>query len=130
MEQSSKKNLIKNFNFWYILWTQFTNIYSQFSAIYKVNIESLTVEVLYRHNVYLEVGIIWASESLLQRDHSSCTAVIGCTAWALRIVEAEASDRPTYFIFPSSTNFFSSPICIKGKLICLLSDFFCFARPR
>lgn len=45
-----------------------------------------------------------------QRDHSICTALIGCTAWARLIVSALASDNPMYLTIPSSTNFFSSPI--------------------
>ncbi|MFS8009078.1 hypothetical protein Hanom_Chr14g01280301 [Helianthus anomalus] len=40
----------------------------------------------------------------------NCTAVTGCTAWALLMVDADASDNPTYLILPSSTSFFSSPI--------------------
>lgn len=59
---------------------------------------------------HLHVGTISSSKSLDHKDHSFWTAVNGWTAWALLIVEAEASDRPTYFIFPSSTSFFSSPI--------------------
>ncbi|MFS8008422.1 hypothetical protein Hanom_Chr14g01272641 [Helianthus anomalus] len=58
----------------------------------------------------LQVGIISSSTSLDCKDHSICTAVIGCTACALLMVDADASDNPTYLILPSSTNFFSSPI--------------------
>jgi len=61
--------------------------------------------------LYLQVGIISSSTSLVHKDHSNWTVVIGWTAWALRIVDAEASESPMYFIFPSSTNFFISPIC-------------------
>lgn len=67
---------------------------------------------------YLQVGMICCSTSLDHKDHSIWTAVIGWTAWALLMVEAEASDKPMYFIFPSSTNFLSSPIfhILKLKL--------------
>jgi hypothetical protein len=42
------------------------------------------------------------------------------------MVEAEASERPMYFILPSSTSFFSSPIYIHKKRIA--SFFFWFAE--
>lgn len=59
---------------------------------------------------YLQVGTISSSTSLVHKDHSSWMAVSGWTACALLIVSGGASDKPTYFIFPSSTNFFNSPI--------------------
>ena len=59
---------------------------------------------------HLQVGMISSSTSLDHKDHSNCTAVMGCSGCALLIVEAEASDRPMYLILPSSTNFLSSPI--------------------
>ena len=59
--------------------------------------------------INLQSGIISSSISRLQRDHSICTAVMGCTACALLIVSGLASDRPIYLTFPSSTSFLSSP---------------------
>ncbi|KAF5768531.1 hypothetical protein HanXRQr2_Chr14g0637501 [Helianthus annuus] len=60
--------------------------------------------------LHLQVGIISSSTSRDCKDHSNCTAVIGCTTCALLMVDADASDNPTYLILPSSTSFFSSPI--------------------
>ncbi len=51
-----------------------------------------------------------SSESRTHKDHSNWTAVMGCTAWARRISDGDASESPRYFTFPSSTNFFISPI--------------------
>lgn len=51
------------------------------------------------------------STSRTHRDHSIWTAVMGCTAWARRISEGDASESPRYFTFPSSTSFFISPTC-------------------
>ena len=60
---------------------------------------------------HLHSGTISGSMSRDQRDHSICTAVIGCTACARLMVSGLASDNPMYLTFPSSTNFLSSPIC-------------------
>jgi len=60
---------------------------------------------------HLQSGTISGSMSRDQRDHSICTAVIGCTACARLTVSGLASDNPMYLTFPSSTNFLSSPIC-------------------
>ena len=60
---------------------------------------------------HLQSGTISGSMSRDQRDHSICTAVIGCTACARLMVSGLASDNPMYLTFPSSTNFLSSPIC-------------------
>lgn len=61
------------------------------------------------HDSHLQVGMMSSSTSLVHKDHSSWTAVMGWTACALLMVDADASDRPMYLIFPSSTNFFNSP---------------------
>jgi len=50
-----------------------------------------------------------SSTSRTHKDHSNWTAVMGCTAWARRISDGDASESPRYFTFPSSTNFFISP---------------------
>ena len=63
--------------------------------------------------LHLQVGTMSSSTSLDHKDHSNCTADMGWTACALLIVEAEASLRPMYFILPSSTSFFISPIFQK-----------------
>jgi hypothetical protein len=59
----------------------------------------------------LQVGMTSSSTWRTHSDHSVWTAVMGCTACARRITSAGASERPTYFTFPSSTSFFISPIC-------------------
>ena len=64
---------------------------------------------------YLQSGTISCSISRVQRDHSSCTAVMGWTACALLIVSGLASDNPMYLIFPSWTSLLSSPICHSKK---------------
>jgi hypothetical protein len=58
---------------------------------------------------YLQVGTMSSSKSPDQRDHIISTAVMGCTSCAHQISDAEASDNPKCFTFPSSTNFFISP---------------------
>lgn len=50
------------------------------------------------------MGVMHTSTSRVQMDHSSWQAVIGCTAWALLISSAEASEMPRYFTLPSPTN--------------------------
>jgi hypothetical protein len=60
---------------------------------------------------HLQSGTISGSMSRDQRDHSICTAVIGCTACARLMVSGLASDNPMYLTLPSSTSFLSSPIC-------------------
>ena len=62
------------------------------------------------NDFHLHVGITASSASLVHKDHSSCTADMGWTAWALLIVSGEASDRPMYLTLPSSTSFFRAPI--------------------
>jgi hypothetical protein len=67
---------------------------------------------------YRQVGMMSFSRSRDHRDHSSWIAVMGCTACALRMVDAEASESPRYLTLPSSTSFFISPTyqefgCIK-----------------
>ena len=58
----------------------------------------------------LQRGMISFSISRVHKDHSICTAVMGWTVCARPIVSGLASDNPMYFILPSSTSFFSSPI--------------------
>ncbi len=48
-------------------------------------------------------GTTVASMSRLHSDHSDCSAAIGCTATALRMVDALASDSPRWRTFPSAT---------------------------
>lgn len=59
----------------------------------------------------LQRGTISGSMSRVHRDHSIYNALIRCTACARLIVFGLASESPMYFTLPSSTNFFSSPIC-------------------
>jgi hypothetical protein len=47
------------------------------------------------------VGTISSSMSRLHSDHSLCSAAIGCTAAARRIVSTEASDRPRCRTLPA-----------------------------
>lgn len=60
---------------------------------------------------HLQVGMMSSSASRVQRLHSSCTAVMGCTACARRISSAVASDSPMYLTLPSDTNSFNVLIC-------------------
>ena len=92
------------------------NIYSILQSIPIIK-QSLVSSPAMQYTLYLHVGIISCSTSRDQRDHSSWTAVIGWTACALLIVDADASDSPMYFIFPSSTSFLSSPICTTNPAI-------------
>ena len=62
--------------------------------MYDHNLETSYNLLLYLHN-----GMIASSTSLVHKDHSICTALIGWTAWALWIVPGLASDRQMYFIF-------------------------------
>ncbi len=55
------------------------------------------------------VGTTAVSMSRLKTDHSDCTAVIGATAAARRIVSADASESPMWLIFPASTSSVSAP---------------------
>jgi hypothetical protein len=57
-----------------------------------------------------------SSKSLVHKDYSICTAVIGCTACARLMSDADASDKPKCFTFPSCTNFFIAPTCRKTIL--------------
>lgn len=41
------------------------------------------------------------SMSSVQGLYSTCTAVMGCTAWPRRSVEDEHSEKPMCLIFPS-----------------------------
>ena len=50
------------------------------------------------------VGRISSSRSRVNSDYSLWSAVIGCTAWARRIVSAAASDRPRWRTLPASTS--------------------------
>lgn len=68
-----------------------------------------TVDCWVKQGRYLQVGMTSLSTSLAQRDHSIWTAVMGCTAWARRISDPDASDNPKYFTFPSSTSDFMAP---------------------
>ena len=45
----------------------------------------------------------------MNKEYSVCSAVIGCTACALRIVATEASDRPRCVTLPASTSSFIAP---------------------
>ena len=98
----------------------------QFQVLWIIKIhKKMKLEILnpyYSLNCYLpekmshlQVGTISSSTSLVHKDHSNWIAVIGWTAWARLIVAAEASERPMYFILPSSTNFFSSPIWLMAR---------------
>ena len=69
------------------------------------------------NKINLQSGIISSSISRLQRDHSICTAEMGCTACALLIVSGLSSDKPIYLTFPSSTSFLSSPTYIAIRCI-------------
>lgn len=51
-------------------------------------------EGMMRKTRYLQVGTMSFSASLAQRNHSTCTAVTGCTTWARRISDADASESP------------------------------------
>lgn len=77
------------------------------------HISTLKSDELAQMTPHLQVGTMSASVSLDHKDHSICTAVIGCTACALLIVEAEASDKPMYFILPSLTSSLSAPTLQK-----------------
>ena len=50
------------------------------------------------------VGRISASGSRDQSEYSVCSAEIGCTACARRIVAGAASERPRKRTFPASTS--------------------------
>ena len=54
-------------------------------------------------------GSTSSSGSRVHSEYSDCSAVIGCTAWARRIVSAPASDRPMWRILPSATSSASAP---------------------
>lgn len=69
----------------------------------------------FTHMNYLHVGTMSSSKSRVHRDHSIWTAVIGCTACARLISDAEVSDKPKCLTFPSSTNFFISPTWKNGQ---------------
>ena len=45
----------------------------------------------------------------MNREYSLCSAVIGCTAWALRMVAALASESPRWVTLPASTSSFIAP---------------------
>ena len=45
----------------------------------------------------------------MNSDHSLCSAVIGATAAARRMVAADASDRPMWRILPASISSFIAP---------------------
>ncbi len=49
------------------------------------------------------VGRISASSSRVHSEYSVCSAVIGCVAWARRIVSGFASLRPMWRILPAAT---------------------------
>ena len=51
-----------------------------------------------------QVGRISASGSRAKTEYSVCSAVIGWTAWARRIVSGAASLRPRCFTLPASTS--------------------------
>ena len=57
-----------------------------------------------------------------QSEYSLCTAVIGCTSFARRIVSAPASLRPMKRIFPASTSSDIAPtvssIGVSGSTRC------------
>ena len=54
-------------------------------------------------------GSVLASGSRVHSEYSDCSAVIGWTAWARRMVSGPASDRPTWRILPSVTSSASVP---------------------
>ena len=45
----------------------------------------------------------------VHREYSVCTAVIGCSLWALRKVVADTSDKPMVRILPSRTKSLKAP---------------------
>ena len=45
----------------------------------------------------------------MNSEYSLCSADIGCTAWALRMVATPASDRPRQRTLPASTSSFIAP---------------------
>ena len=51
----------------------------------------------------------FSSRSRVHSDHSVCSAVIGCTACALRIVAGDASEMPRWRTLPASTSSASAP---------------------
>jgi hypothetical protein len=54
-------------------------------------------------------GTTVASTSRLNNDHSDCTAAIGCTAAARRMVAADASDSPRWLTVPAATRVAMAP---------------------
>ena len=50
-----------------------------------------------------------SSGSRVHREYSDCTAAIGCTAWARRIVAGDASEIPRWRTLPASTSSDSAP---------------------
>ena len=55
------------------------------------------------------VGRISSSRSRVKSEYSVCSAVIGCVAWARRIVSADASDSPRWRTLPASTSSAMAP---------------------
>ena len=49
-------------------------------------------------------GSTSASWSRVHSEYSDCSAVIGCTAWARRMVATHASDSPMWRTLPSATS--------------------------
>ena len=51
----------------------------------------------------------FSSTSRVHSDHSVCSAVIGCTACAARIVAGDASEMPRCRTLPAGTSSASAP---------------------
>ena len=58
-----------------------------------------------------------APGSRVHSEYSDCSAVIGCTAWARRMVSGPASDRPMWRTLPSATSSARAPTVVLDRRV-------------